>query len=334
MRIGLTFNIKKTGSERESVFDSPFTIESIKKALESYGHRVKLYEASSETLYYLLSMDRPQIVFNVSEGRFGVYGESYVPAILDELKIPYTGSSPLASSLAVNKVATKFVLKGAGIRVPKLYQFITSKNEKIENIENFPVIVKPVFEGSSIGIYSKSVCYSYEEVIIAVKRIWDRLRRPVMIEEFIEGREVTVGVIGNFPPKALSPLEIDFSSLGRREARVSNGIQTFRFKTNYSEKASYHLPARFDESVLLEIQRTAESAFKVLTLRDVARFDIRVAKDNLPYIVEVNAVVGLEPEHSDLPRIYKMMGKPYEELINDILQSALERIKRAERANF
>lgn len=334
MRIGLTFNLKKAGSERESVFDSPITIESIKKALEFLGHRVKLYEASSETLFYLLSIDRPQIVFNVAEGRYGVYGESFVPAILDELKIPYTGSSPLGTSLAVNKVATKSTLKGSGVKVPELFQIITSKSDAISVINKFPVIVKPAFEGSSIGIYSKSICYSQQEVEVAVKRIHERLKRPIMIEEFIEGTEITIGVLGNFPPKALPPLEIDFSSLSRRETKVASGIQTFRFKMNYSEKARYYLPARFEKKVLDEVSDSAERAFKALNLRDVARFDIRVSKENIPYIIEANAVVGLEPDHSDLPRIYRMLGKNYDNLINDILQSAIERIKRGERLRF
>ncbi len=334
MRVGLTFNLRKTGSERESVFDSPITIESIKKALESRGHRVKLYEASSETLYYLLSLDRPQIVFNVAEGRYGVYGEAFVPSVLDELRIPYTGPSPLGASLAVNKVASKLILDSAGVDVPKLYQFIVSKDEQIKPIEKFPVIVKPVFEGASIAISSKSICDSQDEVEVAAKRIWERLKRPVMIEEFIEGREVTVGVLGNFPPKALPPLEIDFSTLSKREAKLSNGIQTFRFKMNYSEKASYHLPARFEENILNKIKDSAEKAFVALNLRDVARFDIRVSNDFIPYVLEVNAIVGLEPEHSDLPRIYKLMGRTYEDLIDDILKSALERFQKVRKINF
>ncbi len=334
MRVGLTFNLKKTGSERESVFDSPITIEHIKKALESLGHRVKLYEASSETFFYLLALDRPQIVFNIAEGRHGIYGESFAPSVLDELRIPYTGSSPIGTCLAVNKVATKSVLKGNGITVPELYQVITSVDDVVHTVSKFPVIVKPVFEGSSIGIYSKSICLTQKEVEVAVKRIHERLKRPVMIEEFIDGTEITVGVLGNFPPKALPPLEIDFSSLSKREAKVAHGIQTFRFKTAYSEKATYVLPARFEEKVLKNICETAEKAFVALQLRDVARFDIRVDRNGTPYVIEANAVVGLEPEHSDLPRIYKLMGKRYEDLINDILTSAKERVQRNQRVSF
>jgi len=334
LRIGLTFNLRKSFSERNSVFDSPETIENIKKALESRGHRVKLYEAGSETLFYLISLDRPQVVFNMAEGKNGIYGEAYIPSILDELKIPYTGSSALAVSLSVNKVATKMIMQSAGVNVPKLYQFITIQNEEIRHIDSFPVIVKPVFEGSSIGISSKSICYSMEEVSISASRIFQRLKRPVMIEEFIEGAEVTIGAIGNFPPKILPPMEIDFSPLNKRESKAANGIQTYKFKTDYSGKAQYFLPARFSEETIKKIEENILKAFRVLNLRDIARFDVRVDKNGTPYVLEVNAVVGLEKEHSDFPRMYNLIGKTYEDLINDILNSALERISRNERVLF
>ena len=334
MRIGLTFNIRKNGSDRDAVFDNPLTIESIKKALESRGHRVKLYEASSETFLYLIALDRPQIVFNIAEGRNGIYGESYVPSVLDELKVPYTGSSALGTALAVNKVAAKRIMREAGLAVPALYQFVQSVNEEILPIDKFPVIVKPVFDGASVGISSRSICYNFEEVKVASGRMMQRLKRPLMIEEFIQGTEVTVGVLGNFPPKALPPMEIDFTPLNRREAKASNGIQTFKFKADYSEKAYYYLPARLDSEAIERIQKSVETAFAALTLRDTARFDLRISSEGIAYIIEVNAVAGLEPDRSDLPRMYKLLNKSYEELINDILGFALERIQRNERISF
>ncbi len=334
MRIGLTFNIRRNGSDRDAVFDNPSTIEAIKKALEARGHRVKLYEASAETLYFLLALDRPQIVFNVAEGRNGTYGEAYMPSILDELKIPYTGSSALGSSLAVNKASSKIIMQSAGVPVPKLFQFVYIPTDEIYPIGEFPVIVKPAFEGAGIGISSRSICSTFEEVKIASSRIMQRLRRPVMIEQFINGNEVTVGVLGNFPPEALSPMEIDFSPLNKRESKASNGIQTFKFKMDYSEKASYYLPARFSPGILSQIQDLAVKAFLALNLRDIARFDVRVDGNGVPYVIEVNAVVGLEPDHSDFPRMYRLIGKTYEELINDILGFALERVSRNERVTF
>jgi D-alanine-D-alanine ligase len=334
MRIGLTFNIRRNGSDRDAVFDNPSTIEAVKKALEARSHRVKLYEASSETLFYRIALDRPQVVFNIAEGRNGIYGEAYVPSILDELRIPYTGSSALGDSLAVNKVSSKMVMQSAGVPIPKLYQSVSTILEEILPINEFPVIVKPVFEGASIGISSRSICSTFEEVKIASSRIMQRLRRSIMIEQFINGNEVTVGVLGNFPPKALSPMEIDFSSLNKRESKASSGIQTFKFKMDYSEKASYYLPARFSPGILSQIQDLAVKAFLALNLRDVARFDMRVDRNGMPYVIEVNAVVGLEPDHSDFPRMYRLIGKTYEELINDILGFALERVSRNERITF
>ncbi|MGC9172293.1 D-alanine--D-alanine ligase family protein [Caldisericum sp.] len=335
MKVGITFNLRKTFSERDSVFDSPKTIEDVKLALTSLGHRVKLYEADSETLFYMLKLDRPQIVFNMAEGRYGIFGESFVPALLDELRIPYTGSGVQGTLVAVNKVFTKLILQSVGINVPKLYQVVNTLKEEIAQIDKFPVIVKPVFEGASIGIKSNSICYTKDEVEKVVYKLKERLgNRPIMIEEFIEGNEITVGVMGNFPPKALPPMEIDFSPLNKRELNATNGIQTFTFKANYSEKANYYLPARLPSYINTQIQEMAVKAFQILGLRDIARFDVRVDKNFTPYFIEVNAVVGLEKEHSDFPRMYRMLGKDYNDLIKDILDNALERVKNNVRINY
>jgi D-alanine-D-alanine ligase len=129
-------------------------------------------------------------------------------------------------------------------------------------------------------------------------------------------------------------MEIDFSPLNKKETKASNGIQTFKFKTDYSEKASYYLPARFPQEVLSRITDTVAQAFNALNLRDITRFDVRVDHAGVPYILEANAIVGLEPHHSDFPRIYQFLGKTYDDLINDILNAALERLKRNERVNY
>jgi D-alanine-D-alanine ligase len=129
-------------------------------------------------------------------------------------------------------------------------------------------------------------------------------------------------------------MEIDFTPLNKREAKASNGIQTFKFKADYSEKAYYYLPARLDSEAIERIQKSVETAFAALTLRDTARFDLRISSEGIAYIIEVNAVAGLEPDRSDLPRMYKLLNKSYEELINDILGFALERIQRNERISF
>ncbi|NMB92544.1 MAG: D-alanine--D-alanine ligase [Parcubacteria group bacterium] len=333
MKIGITFNLRKSDNERNAVYDSPITIEAIKKALQARGHQVKLYEANSKALFYNLALERPQIVFNMAEGN-SIFGEIYVPIILDELKIPYTGSSPVGISLALNKVAMKRTLANIGLPVPKLYQVISSIKEPIQPIEEFPVIVKPIFEGASIGISSKSICFNFEQVQKVTAKVLERLKKPVMIEQFIDGKEVTIGVLGNFPPQIFPPMEIDFSPLNKKEAKASSGIQTFKFKTDYSEKASYYLPARFSSEILSRITDTVAKAFTALNLRDVTRFDARVDQNGVPYILEANAIVGLEPNHSDFPRIYKFLNKSYDDLINDILAAALERLKRNERVNY
>jgi D-alanine-D-alanine ligase len=325
MKIGITYNLRRSASDREAEFDWPETIDAIKKSLESSGHRVKLYEATSPLLFYSIALDRPQFVFNIGEGRSGQYREAFVPALLDELKIPYSGSSVLSLAISMDKVMTKEVLMFANVPTPKFKVIKPADQITLENL-NFPVIVKPIYEGSSIGITSKSVCFSEDEVRKDVLKEFQKLRRPVMVEEFIDGAEVTVGVMGNYPPTVLPPMEIDFSALSKRELKASaGGIQTYKFKVDYSTKANYYLPARFPEEILSKITKICYEAFIALRNRDVTRFDLRVDSNGNPYILEVNPLPGLDPKHSDFPRIYRLMGKSYEDLINDILNIAIER---------
>lgn len=327
MKIGLTFNLKRSDSLRETEFDTPETIEAVIKALESRGHKVKLYEATSPLLFYSLALDRPQFVFNIAEGKYGPHREAFVPAMLDELRLPYTGSNVLSLAISMDKIMTKEVLKLAGVPTPN-YK-VLKINDKIDfSGLKFPLIVKPPFEGSSMGITSKSVCYEEGQAVHETEEIFQKFRSPVLVEEFIEGIELTVGVMGNFPPKALPPMEIDFSPLSKRELKASAfGIQTFKFKTDYSTKANYYLPARLPEEINAKISNICENAFAALRNRDVARFDLRLDSQGTPYILEVNPLPGLDPEHSDFPRIYKLLGKTYDDLVNDILDFAVERHK-------
>lgn len=325
MRIGITYNLRRSLSEKEAEFDWPETIDAVKKSLENRDHKVKLYEATSPLLFYLLAIDRPQFVFNIAEGKNGPYRESFVPVILDELRIPYTGSSVLSLAISMDKVMTKEVLMFANVPTPKFKVLKPNDKISIEGLQ-FPVIVKPIYEGSSIGISSKSVCFSESELRLNVLREFEKFRRPVMVEEFIDGIEVTVGIIGNYPPVVLPPMEIDFSTLSRRELKASaGGIQTYKFKVDYSAKANYYLPARLPEEILSKIKDICLRAFFALRNRDITRFDLRVDKEGNPYILEANPLPGLDPVHSDFPRIYKLMGKSYEDLINDILNTAVER---------
>lgn len=327
MKIGITYNLKKSDSDREAEFDRPETIDMVKKSLENRGYKVKLYEASSPLLFYSLALDRPQFVFNIAEGKNGPHREAFVPALLDELKLPYTGSNVLSLAISMDKIMTKEVLKLANVPTPNYKVVRPNGHLGLEGLK-FPVIVKPPFEGSSMGITSKSVCYNEEQAKIDIYKTFQKFKRPVLVEEFIEGAEITVGVMGNFPPKALPPMEIDFSSLTKRELRASAwGIQTYKFKTDYSTKANYCLPARLPEEMLSKISKICEDAFIALRNSDIARFDLRVDKEGNLFILEVNPLPGLDPEHSDFPRIYRLMGKTYEDLINDILNFAIERYK-------
>jgi len=163
MRVGITYNLRRSESDRESEFDWQYTIDAIKTSLERRGHKVRLYEATSPLLFYSLTIDRPQFVFNIAEGKNGPYREAFVPALLDELKIPYSGSSSLSLAISMDKAMTKEILMFHSLPTPKFKVIKPIDSVDIGDL-SFPVMVKPVFEGSSIGITAKSICENMKQL--------------------------------------------------------------------------------------------------------------------------------------------------------------------------
>ncbi len=347
MRVALLANLKKNAPSWAGMsadywddLDSEETIAAIIAALESGGHHVTFLEGDV-SLYDRLRQLKPDICFNITEGHFGDSREAQVPAILEMLRIPYTGSRILTLALSLDKPMTKRVLTYHGLPTPP-FQVFERLDEQLDPTMAFPLFVKPSREGTGMGISAESIVYDPDQLVKQLRQLFQRYDQPVLVERFIEGREITVGVVGNLSsPVAwrlpddeearrisrglhfLPPLEIDMSRYPVEEA----GVYTNRIKTVMAHEFYYLCPAPLDEDLLDELNWLAAATFRVTGCLDVARVDFRLdASDgDKPYILEINPLPGLNPEYSDLAIEALAAGWTYEELVNRILDEAIER---------
>lgn len=294
------------------------TIEEIKKVLSKRFKCINL--VFDDNIVENLKKEQVDLVFNLCNGIKGNDRLSQLPAILEYAGIPYTGSSPLSHGLAYNKIYSSILFKKIGVPTP---DFIYVYNiMELEDVNlNYPVLVKPKDEGSSRGIYENSLVYNKKELIKKVEEDLKIYNPPILINEYIEGREFTVGILGNDENlKVLPILEIDFSNL----PKDLNNIYSFEVKNYYGDKTTYHVPARLDNRIKRVIEKTSIKAYNILGMEDYARVDIRLKKD-IPYVLEINSLPGLMKGHSDITKMAKAAGLDYEGLIMTIVKNAMKR---------
>ena len=329
MRIALVCNIKKELYKNNSPdfcseFDSPDTVEAIAEALRNFSDEVINLEADPALLQRLLK-EKIDIVFNIAEGFKGVAREAQVPAILEFLEIPYTGSDVLTLSLGLDKAKTKEVLSFNHIPTPS-FQLFTSAQEILDPTMNFPLIVKPNHEGSAKGISSSNLVRNSANLYKKVEEIFKQYRQEVLVEEFIEGREITVGIIGNREVEVLPLLEIDLSECKKHgELFYSWNVKEYQGVDPRFPDPKFICPADVDKKTKMLIEALALKSYRSLGCRDFARVDIRLDTDNRPFVIEVNPLSGLDPKESNIVLMAKAAGIAYNELIGRILNLALER---------
>ncbi|MCC6336365.1 MAG: ATP-grasp domain-containing protein [Myxococcales bacterium] len=330
LKVGFTFNVKRIkptadgAEDREAEYDSPSTLQAIREAIASHGHEVVDLEATAE-LPMVLATTQVDIVFNIAEGFRGRNRESQVPALLELLDIPYTGSDPATLSLALDKALAKKVVRAAGIDTPNFQQMTTGRERLDKQFTRWPLMVKPVAEGSSKGVVSKSVCTTEAELREVVKEMVDRYKQPALIEEYIGGREFTVGLLGERRPEVLPPMEIVFT-----DKSDSTPIYKFEDKLEANDRIRYEAPAKLEPAQLERMKAAARGAFMALGCRDVARIDFRMDETGRIYFLECNPLPGLTPGWSDLVLIAQGEGMDYHTLIGEILSGAIRRYKEKE----
>jgi len=329
MKVALTYNLKKKDdtlpADYFSECDSKDTIEAIVSALSSKGHIVEPLEAERPNLVSYFRANRVDMVFNIAEGRQSRLRESEVPALLDYLKIPYTGSNTFSLALALNKALTKKILKAENIPTPR-FQIFCKGSEKLAGLLTYPLIVKPNCEGSAKGISLSSIVHNEDELYKKVKEVVFVYRQPALVEEFIEGKELTVGILENGKTVILPVLEIDFSGC----ASSGEYFYSWRMKEYQGNKQmglvpAFHCPARLDRATEAKVKEVALRTHHAVGCLDISRTDIRLGRDNVPYVLEINPLPGLDPLESNFPRMSYAAGMKYEELIEAILMSAHKR---------
>jgi D-alanine-D-alanine ligase len=327
MRIGLAYDLKEDvrleiSSPQDALeeYDSSETVGLIETALKSAGHSVFRLGGGTEFLSNILR-ERVDLVFNIAEGRGNhVSREAQVPGVLEMLNIPYSGSSPQCLAICLDKPLSKNLAIAAGVPTPQwcLIDNLEQLPKVSWNGLAFPAIIKPAYEGSSKGIRVSSLAGSPAEAAETISQLFKCYQQPMMVEEFIPGDEVTVGIIGNAPPTLLGMMRI----LPKNQADYF--VYSLEVKRDYLNLVDYECPAHLEEEVLARIAAASLKTFTALGCRDFARLDFRVSTEGTPYFLEINPLPGLGT-HSDLVIMALKLGWRYEELIDAILQAAVKR---------
>ncbi len=324
--IGLTYNEKRVvpkeedDDDKDAEYDSPKTIQAIGKAIESYGHEVVYLEATSE-LPSILASSQLDLVFNIAEGLRGRSREAQIPALLELIDVEYTGSDPATLSIALDKALAKRVVRQAGVPTPA-FILMRKGNEHIPKRMRFPVILKPNEEGSSKGVMGISVVENEEDLRKLAVQLIEKYHQPVLVEEFLPGREFTLGLIGQNRPKVFPPMEIVYLN-----PETKRPVYSFGHKLDQTNEIRYDAPAKVDEKLRKELEKVARSAYMALGCSDVARIDVRLDAKGKVHFIECNPLPGLTPGWSDLCLISEAAGMDYRTLVGNIMAPAIKRLK-------
>jgi D-alanine-D-alanine ligase len=330
MKVALTCNTLPSNYSRESgddtfaEFDAPSTVQAIKKALLNRCDSVEVVEAD-ENAYEKLRRGNFDFAFNIAEGVRGEAREAQIPAMLEMLGIPYSGSGVTTLAITLDKRRTKEVLEANGIRTPRFQ--LLSRAEELSSDLQFPLFLKPNGEGSSRGITARSLVSSKEELEEVASEMVATYRQPVLVEEYLTGREFTVGLVGN-PPEVLPIVEVGFEGLPEGAPR----FDCYEVKWIYDSLGTGYdttvCPAELDDDLRSRIEKAATRTFEALEVRDLCRLDLRLDNQGEPSVFDVNALPGLIPdpaENSRFPKAAYAAGRSYEELIGEVFNAALAR---------
>jgi D-alanine-D-alanine ligase len=356
LKIALLANLKKNAPKFPGMsedywddLDSETTIEALLAAMRQGGHEAIFYEGDAN-LPEKLNRNRPDLCFNICEAHFGDSREAQVPALLEMLRIPYTHSKVLTLALCLDKPMTKRVLNWHELPTPG-FQTFERIDEPLDDDLKFPLFVKPAREGTSVGISEKSIVHNEPELREQLKEVFEKYKQTALVEQYIAGREVTVGLVGNiagfsarrlpqrlYSTKRRTPGDLDDIRAGGllflppmevdlKPFEGSDQIYTNRLKTDLADQLNYRCPAPLTPQQIEELNWLTAAVFKVCGCSDTSRVDFRLDEtDNYkPYILEINPLPGLAPVISDLVIEAAAINISHAELINRILDAALRR---------
>jgi len=301
-------------------------VQEVAQVLRRAGHEVSgiAVDGTPDCLRALTQL-KPDLIFNLVES-FGDDNsrEPHVAAYYDLLGLRYTGSGPRGLTLAMDKAVAKKILGFHNVVSPKFAVFWRGRLDWDAHNVDFPVIVKPLREDGSIGIGFESVVDSIKDLMEKIDAVHTEFDSEALIEEYIEGREIYVGVIGNEKPEALPLVELDLSHIPEGTPRIAGSEVKWARGTDAYEKADPFFPDDLEEAVTKRIQETAVAAFQALKLRDYGRIDIRLAADGTPHVLEVNPNCWLSRK-AEFAMAAKKAGRSYDALIAEIVDLAMAR---------
>jgi D-alanine-D-alanine ligase len=336
LRIGIAFSLAPAdrGSDgpddRYEEFDKPETVESIADAIRAEGHEVIFLGDGRGLLERILS-DPPEFVWNIAEGEgIGRCREARVPAVLEMLGIPYSGSDPLTLSAALDKAMARQLVAALGVAVPRGELLAPDAADAVQNatfnqrsgaLKNvYPLILKPAFEGSSKGIRGHCLARSESEARETFKRLASDYQQPILAEEFIAGDEVTVGLLGD-----VSDVEVIGSMRILPKRCQGPFVYSLEMKRDWARQVEYESPSQLAEPVEEALLASAKHAYQALGCRDLARIDFRI-RQGRPYFIEANPLPGLSPATSDLVFLARGYGISHTDLIRRVLRVSLARV--------
>lgn len=322
MKIGFTYDLRddylKEGytEDETAEFDRADTIDSIENCLKNMGHEVERIGNIKSLIRHLSLGNRWDLVFNIAEGMYGSAREAQIPSILDAFQIPYTFSDSYLLTVSLNKDVTKLLVREAGVPTPEFAVVKTLDDIKEINIP-FPLFAKPLAEGTSKGISAKSVIYSLAELENVVESLLKTYNQPVLVEKFLPGREFTVGVVGTGEDaRCVGVLEVTLNE------NAEKGVYSYENKENCEELVTYSLANDFFSK---KCEEYTLKLWRELGFKDAGRMDFRLDENGEPNFIEVNPLAGLNPVHSDLPILCSIKGVSFQQLIEEIINSAIKR---------
>lgn len=295
------------------------TAREIKNVLSKKYNCISL--VADDDIIQVLKSEKVDLVFNLCNGIQGLSRIAQLPAMLEYANIPYTGSAVLGHALAINKIFASTIFKNRNIPTPKFIEVRAIEDIAHDMDLKYPIIVKPNDEGSSRGIHQDSLVFNKESLLKKVEEGLEIYNPPIMLNEYVEGREFSIGILGNGEEtRVIGIQEVDLSDLPEGLLK----FYSFEIKAYYKSHTKYHIPAdlRPDEKKIIE--ETALKAYNALELKDYARVDI-ILKDGIPYVLEINSLPGLMKDKSSLYRMAEATDLGYEDLIMRIVDCAIKR---------
>ncbi len=302
--------------------------EHVRQALEQSGYEASFFNMNGnvQRLIDFMREKKPDLIFNLCEslGNESVH-EMHVAGLYELMGIPYTGAGAFALGSCLNKVRTKEILLAHKIRTPKFALVSTLDSITLSDLDlSYPMIVKPSREDASVGIYSNSVVDNEADLRGRIEHILVKFDQPAVVEEYVEGREINVAILGNNPPITLPLSEIDFSGLPTHLPKIVTYNAKWMEGTDEYRGTVRVCPAPLDESVAEELRAIALKAFRIMGCRDYARVDIRLTRNNVPFVLEVNPNPDIS-EDAGFARSARNFGLTFDQMVARIVEHALAR---------